>query len=356
MTPIPRRLCSVLFAMCASVACGDEPPASRRISLQAAAGARVVDVVTDFSLLTQSGMSLQSPAGEPLKLAAPLELRELGFWETVRRLEDAGGLTWTWDPNQLRTMRFVRRTDQPRMPLAINELLLIRARTQWRGTIDGRRLLRLNLLLDVEPDRSPFFGSLASADLKLMMGDTALTPFSPEAVTSLRFAGQHAEAAVDWVLSQPVSQRTCDVEGRVKLRIALGRELLTFTLPADSQPSRTVGSNTLRVVNWRNTPAGSEVKLEMVSHSPLVWESHQQTLLHRDAWLTTSQGTRIPVDTLESQPVADGREIVCFRFPTLPLDATDIRFCYSAAVDIRDVDVPWKIANVDVHEPAAPVP
>jgi hypothetical protein len=277
-------------------------------------------------------------------------LNETPFWKAVETLCEEADLGWEWERGGLLRLTADYPAREGRM--AVTDCFRVQATVvSRRGNFarpEVRQVLRVNCRVDVEPRVLPLTLSVEDGDFSISEGDVVLAPFNPEANREFGFTrGQSVLFPIDLKRDPEREPETGTLHGKIRLRCAARRLPITFALDdPDTEPVRAGGIH----VRWLSSSAAENgtltvtLRITFAEEGPEL-ESHRLGLLHRDVWLTSSQGEQVSYD--ERQLLRTERLSHTVRYTFLSETGLDgATLTYEAPDLISTVTVPIRIERL----------
>lgn len=263
----------------------------------------------------QTGIDLRLPSNL-LKQPTTMEAGQYPFWQVVDELSKELNCNWQWDQASIYFVSSQSEEDVSREYVDCLRVQVLQSEKRQNLRSKFRRgLMRLNFQFDLEPTVRPFLLNLAANDFQLTSttdeGDWIGKPFSPGSKLELP-AGESPrfKASLDFIARDLPEDTDLSVKGKIELMCsARPREIRASLLNKESiQPE-------LKIVETSEKANKIVVTVDIQLPEELAeFDSHRLSLLHQDAWLDSSDGTRSKPEQVQILSHTGSRHRVEFSF------------------------------------------
>lgn len=244
-------------------------------------------------VLQQTGIDLRLPSNMLIQ-PTTMEAGQYSFWQVVDELSKELNCDWQWDQASINIVSSQSQDDVSREYVDCLRVQVLQSekRQNLRSQF-SRGLMRLNFQFDLEPTVRPFLLNLAANDFQLTSttdeGNWIGPPFSPGSKLELP-AGESPrfKASLDFIARDLPEDADLSVNGKIELMCsARPREIRASLLNKKSTQSE------LKIVETSEKANKIVVTVDIQLPEELAeFDSHRLSLLHQDAWLESSDGTR----------------------------------------------------------------
>jgi len=265
------------------------------------------------------------------------------FWTELESLCDRLHCRWEWEKS--RTIQLGQGLSVPPEHVAVSNGFRIQVESV-RGaenpdSIVSAPRVRLNFRVDAEPKIRPLYLSLRDEDLRLTGDSVRLEAFTPTARREVDFDGQTVRFSTDFL---PQGTRPDHIQGEFAVRCSAGWEELRYSVDASAVQLQRSGEMEVKVLPAVDDGKALKVVVLVTYPSDVLWESHRQGTLHRDAAIVTASGRRIPFDSIQVHHDATQTHEVLYSFPVGGRELAGGGVVYSIPVLYRTLSVPFEIS------------
>jgi hypothetical protein len=328
----------------------------------------IADTLKQIESQTGNRLVARDFSAASLEATLDVEWKDLTFWDAVAILEQelqAAIASHTDEPG----IALVPASETERPAAAMSHgpwrVELISADIRPAGKM---RLLRVRLRIIAEPRLRPLFADYRDAAIDVVTNGEELLPFNPEASRQPEFQGRDAaELTVDYLLPSRIDSAHIQLSGRIAIEVAAApQEIIFRDLSGPFPVERRHGGVTVSLdeivegtADAAEQPA-SWARLRMsvrYDQGGPAFESHRLASLHREMWLLSPEGRRIPVnDGFEMTLEANGAVGVAYRFRQIPEDWRSGAAVYEAPLAIVTTQVPFELSAETIPSPEQPLP
>ena len=266
-------------------------------------------------VLKQTGIDLRLPSNV-LKQPTTMESGQYPFWQVVDELSKELNYDWQWNQASIYFVSSQSKEDVSREYVDCFRVQVSQSekRQNLRRQF-SRGLMRLNFQFDLEPTVRPFLLNFAANDFQLTSttdeGDWIGKPFSPGSKLELP-AGKSPrfKMSLDFMARDLPEDADLSVNGKIELICsARPREIRASLLNKKSiQPE-------LKIVETSEKANKILMTVDIQLPEELAeFDSHRLSLLHQDAWLESSDGTRSKPEQVQILSHTGSRHRVEFSF------------------------------------------
>lgn len=249
----------------------------------------------------------------------------------------------------------------------------------------SQSIVRLQLLISVEPRLRPLFLHFAAKDVEAYtaqefqnmgrfkesgglrpplagfertLNGVSLRPLNPEAEYELPLGdgGRHLTVQLDYLTPRSQEPKTINLKGKMLLQTAAGAEKIVFQdLPQATGVARRRGGVTVRMqrveftkeTDGDGTQADIAVAVVYDTGGP-AFESHRTWLLHNAVWMQSPKGQIVEPADLRTNLQTNGGVAVEYRFEHLSADAAQWAFVYEAPTLLINIPLNLRLDAVPV--------
>lgn len=254
------------------------------------------------------------------RLSPPVQWKDVLFWTALNGLCRDHQLQWRWTDSRSILLEQADLDGQVNADRQTAVVECVRVQGENIRTIPAEsgaagQVQRLNVVVDVEPSVRPADVVIRDADFQLTRGGEPAPLFSPDARRELDFSGQQARFAMNFLSSMSSHERPAMLRGMVRVRCSARREELRFTLADRNDRIEYAGQQEVRLIAQEHSGKSLRVRLQVLFSSDTSRDSHRLGRFHREAWLETTSGTRIPFRAFDLLQTTGALHEIQYEFP-----------------------------------------